>query len=113
VVVRIDSIQHNMMSVGIDWSDAKWAPWFVCKLWAFSCIMEWTQQNACYLLVQTFLFYLHVRLAEEWWPKKFNVDMVFLQDNGIFQKVADTDTEFVCSLSVFREQLSTMHLTLL
>jgi hypothetical protein len=54
-----------------------------------------------------------VRLAEERWPKKFNVDMAFLQDNGIFQKVADTDTEFVCSLSVFREQLSTMHLTLL
>jgi hypothetical protein len=114
VVVGIDSIQHYMMSIGIDWSDAKLKLHGLCvNCEPFSCIMEWAQKNACYLLVWTFLFYLHVRLAEEWWPKKFNVDMVFLQDIGIFQKIADTDTELVCSLSVFREQLSTMYLTLL
>jgi hypothetical protein len=38
--------------------------------------------------------------------------MVFLQDIGIFQKIADTDTELFCSVPVFREQLSTMYLTL-
>lgn len=98
VVVGIDSIQHNMMSVGIDWSDAKQAPWFVCKLWAL--FMHNGMSPAECLLVQTFLFYLHVRLAEEWWPKKFNVDMVFLQDNGIFQKVTDTDTVCLFFVSV-------------
>jgi len=42
VVVGIDSIQHNMMTVGIDWSDAKLKLHGLClNCEPFSCIMEW------------------------------------------------------------------------